>query len=143
MKTNIFLIAILSLGLVACENNNAPEIDFHELGMENSKTATAGEDLHMDAEIVTENTIDRIEVEIHHENEHSHMKGTFDEGEWEVDTVYTEFSGLKNTKFHEHLEVPVTAEAGEYHFYFKVTDMEGYQTVYEDEIEILEPAGSK
>lgn len=112
-------------------------IDFHEIGMENSKTVAAGEEFHMDADVEADNKIDKIEVELHPEGDHM-KKGTLDE--WEIDTVYTGFSGLRNTNFHEHIDVPLTAEPGTYHFYFKVTDMEGYQTVYEDDVEVLAPA---
>ena len=59
------------------------------------------------------------------------------DGEWEFDSVYIEFSGLRNTEFHKHIEVPIDAETGDYHFHFSVTDMEGSQTVFEDEVEIL------
>ncbi len=128
------------LMIVSCENTGRPEILSFELGMEGDKMAAAGDELHMEAEVVAEGTIDRIEVEIHSEGDHDHKKGLLsdeDEGEWEFDTVYTKFSGLKNTSFHEHIEVPATAEPGEYHFYFKVIDMEGYQTVHEDEFELV------
>ncbi len=139
------LVAASLFFLISCEKSDdpaRPEILNFELGMEKSKTAVAGDELHMDAEVEAEGTIDRIEVEIHPEGEHDHMKGitsTEDEGEWEFDTVYTEFSGLKSTEFHEHIEVPADAEAGMYHFHFSVTDMEGYQATYEDEFEVLAP----
>lgn len=139
----IITTAIIATLLISCDNTGAPTIDFHELGFENSGTAEVGDELHMDAEVVAENKIDRIKVELHPEGE-EHKKTTLivlDEGEWEFDSVYTEFAGLKNTEFHKHIEIPLDAETGHYHFHFAVTDMEGYQTVFEDEVEIL-AAGS-
>ena len=59
--------------------------------------------------------------------------------EWEIDTTYTRFSGLKNTTFHEHIDVSVHAEIGDYHFHLIVTDMEGQQTSVEEELEIQHP----
>ena len=135
---------LLSFMTLSCDKTGpAPEIDFHEFGYENSKTALAGDDLHMDADILAENKVDRIEIEIHHdEDEHAHKKSLAElvhSEEWEFDTVYTKFSGIIDPHFHEHIEVPGDAEPGHYHFHFSVTDMEGYQTVFEDEVEILAP----
>jgi hypothetical protein len=142
MKTNILVTFVVALLLVSCENTGPkPEIDFLELGMENSKTVVAGEDLHMEADIVAENKIESIEVEIHPGGDHHEKSISRSVGleEWEIDTVYVEFSGLKNTLFHEHIEVPENAEPGDYHFHFTVTDMEGYQSAYEDGLEIQAP----
>ena len=129
----------------SCNKEGAkPEIDIHELGFENSKTAVIGEELHMDAEIVADNKIDRIEIEIHPEGVHEKSTGGVNSSvEWEFDTAYTKFSGLRNTLFHEHIEIPGDADPGNYHFHLTVTDMEGYQTVFEDELELLVAAGSK
>ena len=135
-------MVVLTGSLVSCEEVSKPEIGNFELGYQGSGTAVVGEELHMDAEIVAEGTIDRIRVEIHPESEHA-MKSLAElsDGEgWEFDSTYTKFSGLKNTTFHEHIEIPDHAEAGHYHFHFEVTDMEGYQSVYEDELELLVPA---
>jgi hypothetical protein len=145
MKKVAFLLVATVIVLSACESEGEkPEIDFHELGYENSKTAEIGDELHMDAEIVAENKIDKIEIELHPEEDgHGHEKGAAGESdeEWEFEKTYTEFSGLKNTEFHEHIEIPAEAHEGHYHFHFKVTDMEGYQTVFEDEVELVAPAG--
>ena len=139
MKTKVFFTIALAIMISSCEQKEEPgpkpTIDFHELGYENSKTATIGDELHMDAEIVAENNIDKIEIELHHEGEHlkSMVINLSRDEEWEFDSVYTKFAGLKNMEFHEHIEIPENAEPGDYHFHFAVTDQEGYQTVYEDE----------
>jgi len=140
MKKTGIASAILVAGLffTSCEESTMPEIDMHEFGYENTGTASPGGDLHMDAEIVASATISEISIEIHGGEEHAHKKAVYDGHEWEVDTVYTEYSGLKNTTFHEHIEVPETAPLGEYHFYLKVTDMEGYQEIYEADLELKE-----
>ena len=80
----IIAVVILATMTVSCDKTGAkPEIDFHELGFENSKTAEAGDELHMDAEVVAENKIDRIEVTLHPEGEHKkstalNLYGSFD-----------------------------------------------------------------
>ena len=142
MKNRIFLMLLLAVFVVSCNQTGAaPEIDFHELGFNNSKTAEAGDELHMDAEIVAENKIDRVEVELHPEGEHmKSVSFSISSEEFEFDSVYTEFSGLLNAEFHKHIEIPAEAELGDYHFHFAVIDMEGYQTVFEDEVEIVAPA---
>jgi hypothetical protein len=137
IKRTMVLAALVIM--VSCDKSEKPEIGSFELGYENSKIAYVGADLHMDAEVVAEGTIDRIHIVIHPEGEHARkgVRSVLDEGEWEVDTTYTKFSGLKNTTFHEHIEIAVDAEPGDYHFHFEVTDMEGYQTVYEEEFQLL------
>jgi hypothetical protein len=139
VKIPMVLAAVVVM--TSCGKTEKPEIVSFELGYENSKSANAGDELHMDAEVVAEGTIDMIRIVIHPEGGHAKkgVRSVSDEGKWEVDTTYTKFSGLKNTTFHEHLDVPVDAEPGDYHFHFEVVDMEGYQTVFEEELEIKLP----
>jgi hypothetical protein len=149
MKTNVLTIILMAFFIYSCENNEdepgaKPTINFTELGYKDSKTATIGEDFHMEAYIEAENKIDKFEVELHPEGEH--MKSYplhVSMEEWEFDSVYTGFSGLRNTEFHEHIEIPESAEPGDYHFHFAVIDQEGFETVYEAEVELLSPGGSK
>jgi len=147
MKTKIrAMAAILAAASIvifySCEKDvPKPVVNLTELGYENSKTGYAGSDLHIEADIVAEGKIDNVKIEIHPEGDHGKgASATLHEGEWEVDTTYTKFSGLKNTTFHEHIDVPVFAEPGDYHFHFIVTDMEGNQTTVEEELEILIPS---
>jgi hypothetical protein len=148
MKTRFFLIAIAftaGLFFTACEKddetNPKPVITLTELGYENSKIGYVGTDLHIEAEIVAEGKIDYVTIEIHPEGEHEDKSTSIvlHEGEWEVDTTYTEFSGLKNTTFHKHIDIPVDADTGHYHFHFIVTDMDGQQTTVEEELEVQQP----
>lgn len=149
MKTRNFLIAIAfaaGLFFTSCEkddeNKPKPVITITELGYENSKIGYAGTDLHIEAEIVAEGKVDKITIEIHPEGEHEEEhEGEHEHGEeWQVDTTYTKFSGIIDPVFHEHIDIPVDAEPGHYHFHFIVTDMEGHQTTVEEEIEIQQPS---
>ncbi len=139
---SLLFVALMFLTISCQENDDSPppEILQFELGYENNKTGFAGSDFHLEAEIVAEGTIDYIEVELHPEEEHNEksMVVFFDEP-WEFDTIYTKFNGLKNTVFHEHFEIPLHADTGHYHFHFAITDMEGYQTTFEEEVEIKQP----
>ena len=143
MKSNIFvLISIFTITFfVACKKDETPAkpvITILELGEgdshSNSRTAVIGEELHMEIDVVAEGKIDIIQVKLHHEGDH-HVKAT--QEEWELDTTYTKFSGLKNTLFHEHIEIDASAEAGDYHFDFIVTDKEGNQSSAEAEVELV------
>jgi len=142
----ISFVLVLALAFQACkkdeeEKNNPPVISGFELGLEDSGVGYLGTELHMEAEVVAEAKIDRIQVTIHHEGEHE--KSVNDEHEWEVDTTYTKFTGLKNTEFHEHIDVPVDAEEGEYHFHFVVIDMDGNSKEIERELEIEAPSDTE
>jgi hypothetical protein len=144
MKTENFLIGIvLATGIffTSCQKEETPkpEIISFELGHDNSKTGYIGSDLHIDAEILAPGKIDRVKVEIHYEGMHDTKSafGQADEEIWEFDSVYTEFSGLKNTVFHKDISIPDFAEDGDYHFHFSVTDMEGNQTSIDEELEIV------
>lgn len=119
--------AILSLAFVSCKKDSAPTVTFTEVGHENSKTAMRGDDMHLEADIVAEGKIKSIHVELH-------------EGDYEIEKEYTsgKYIGVKNTEFHEHIEIPSDAPLGEYHLHFTVTDMNGLQTLAEAHVEIIE-----
>lgn len=142
MNKKVFLIAIVftgSLFFTACQKDPSPPvITILELGEGdshgNDHMAKVGGELHIEVDIIAEGKIDKVQVIIHPEGEH---KSAMDEDEWELDTTYTKFSGLKNTTFHEHVEIADWAEEGEYHFDFIVTDMEGQQSSAESDLEII------
>jgi hypothetical protein len=142
----ISFVLVLALAFQSCkkdedDENNPPVISNFELGYEDSGEAFLGADLHIEAEIVAEAKIDRIQLTIHPEGEHD--KSVAHEEEWEVDTTYTKFNGLKNTEFHEHLEVPFEAEEGHYHFHFAVIDMDGNTKEIERELHVEAPSDTE
>lgn len=139
-----FLLLILATFIVSCSDDdekNPPVISNLEVGYDNSLTGYIGSDLHLDAEIYAEAKIAGIRVTIHPEGEHEETgenSGT-EEGEWEVDTTYTEgYAGVINADFHEHIDIPGDASPGDYHFHLTVTDMDGYQTTTEQDFQIAE-----
>lgn len=148
---SLLFISIASVLLVACEKEiSAPVIKNVEIGYENSKTAYIGGDLHIEADIIADGKIANIRLVIHHEEEGAEhapkMKisgAAAHTEEWEVDSIYTGvYANVKNTNFHEHIEIPEYAEAGSYHLHLYVTDLEGSQTVIEEEITLLTPASA-
>lgn len=137
MKTNILLrfIAIITLvtGFAACQkNSSAPKIILTEVGHENGGKAEQGDDLHLEADIVAEGLIQRIHVEIHQEN-----------GSYEIEKNYTtgKYIGVKNTEFHEHIDIPADAPLGAYHLHFTVTDNEGQTATAKAHLEVIENDG--
>lgn len=142
MNTKVFLIAtalIAGLFFTSCEKDDdvfpIPTISELVLGIDDSHVAYINAylemeaDLHIEAEVVAEGLINTIEVEIHAE----------DGSDNEIDTIY-DYSDqtLKNTTFHEHIEIPYDFPVGDYHFHFTVTDKEGNSTTIEAELSIEE-----
>ena len=147
MKTNFKLIAIaLFLGtfLFSCssdddENFGAPTISGFEYGEGSSHSteqiAYKGSDIHLEAEIMAEATVSSITVSIH---SHDLTPGD-DEVEWDFEQIFTDSNYLViNPTFHEHIDVPEDAPAGEYHIELLVIDEEGNSTEVEGYIQILD-----
>lgn len=140
---NLLIYAIIALATVATsacskEKFARPVITEFKLGYDNSGTVIAGEELHIEAELEAEAKIDRVVLEIHFEGEHGKKSYSYrmQAGEWEVDTAYSKFNGLKNTSFHEHIDVAADAEPGHYHVHFSVIDKEGGKAEVEAELEV-------
>lgn len=128
----IAAVAALAFLSVSCKKDNTPAkpiVTFTEVGHDNSKHAMRGDDMHLEAEIVAEGLIKRIDVEIHKEN-----------GGFEIEKSFTEgkYIGVKNTEFHEHIDIPADAPLGEYHLHFTVTDQAGQTVTAEEHIEVIE-----
>ena len=130
----LLLTAIFFGFLSSCKKDNAdvpvatkPEIGTLEIGSGNNKTVKAGEDLHLEGDIVAEALIDKIEIDIHQEG------GTF-----KFAKVYTDekYVGKKNVIFHEHIDIPSEVPAGQYHFHLTVTDKAGNTTSVESPLTI-------
>lgn len=141
MKTKkLHFLPILFIGFVtaftSCSKDDpdpassVPTIDLSEVGSGNSKTVLAGSDLHLEAQIEAEGLIQRIDIEIHQE-----------EGDFEITESYTEgkYIGVKSIEFHEHIDIPKEAPAGNYHLHFTVTDKAGNSTVAEAELIVNSP----
>jgi hypothetical protein len=149
MKQNIiFILAIaFTLAFSSCEEKvTAPIIQNIEIGTNNSKTAYIGGDLHLEAEIIASGKIANIRLLIHQEEEGEEAPAqkissvVQHADEWELDSTYTGvYANVKNTTFHEHVDVPSDAVAGTYHLHLYVTDFDGNQTMIEEEITIQAP----
>jgi hypothetical protein len=143
------IFSVLAILVTSCEKDevSAPVISDIELGASNSHTGYIGGDLHIEANILAEGKIANIRVLIHVEGEEEKSASIIAHTEeWEFDSTYTaSYANVKNTTFHEHIDIPGNAVAGAYHFHLYVTDLEGNQTLVEEELAIAAPVadGSK
>jgi len=136
MKTNILLTlaatAAFAILCVSCNQDDAPakpSIVLTEVGHDNEMTAMRGDDLHLEAEILAEGRIKRIDIEIHGETTGFEIEQSFTSGKY-ID--------VKNVEFHEHIDIPSDAPLGVYHLHFTVTDLEGQTAMADAHINIIE-----
>lgn len=139
---NAFLFLIVgSLAITSCSDdddnvkNEKPVITNLELGSshDNPKEAVGylGKDIHVAADIVAKNKIEKVIVEIHHEHDHG---ARMEEKEWKFTKEFPSYAGQVNAMFHQHIDVPSDIEEGEYHFHLKVVDKKGVSEVVEKEL---------
>ncbi|MXN93240.1 DUF4625 domain-containing protein [Flavobacterium sp. Sd200] len=132
--TAIFsLIAIASLTSCSNDDDAAPvaalTVEFTEVGHGGTPPhAHAGEDLHLEAEILAEAKIANVVIEIHSETDASAP---------EITAAYSDYNGLRNATFHKHVDIPATQPAGIYHLHLTVTDANGQTKTAESNLEIL------
>ena len=145
MKKNIFmslmmaLITMVTFSFTSCGNDDddvlpaKPSITLTEVGHDNGKHAYPGHDLHLEADMLAEGLIKRIDIEIHQEGD----------GSFKIAKSYTEgkYIGVRNVEFHEHIDIPANAPLGKYHMHFVVTDQLGQQTKAESQLEVIEDDG--
>lgn len=94
-----------------------------------------GTDMHTEFMIFAAHGIHNITVDIH---AHDLPVGA-GEVEWDFENIYsTGYHGLTEVEFHEHIDVPATAPAGEYHVTFIVEDENGNTHEYETHIDVTE-----
>jgi len=129
------LTAIFTFCFTSCSSDDdplpaKPVITLTEVGHDNSGLAHPGHDLHLEAQIVAEGLIKSILVEIHSEDGTSAVSSHA-----YADAKYV---GVRNTEFHEHIDIPATFPLGAYHLHFTVTDQQGQQTTVESKLTLVE-----
>lgn len=112
----------------ALETNAKPSVLLKEVGTENTKVAYAGQDLHLDAEVIAPDRIAHIKLQI--------TRAETNYG-WDFIKTYTErYVGLQNADFHEHIDVPDDARTGIYTVLIIVTDERGEKSQDKVDFEI-------
>ena len=139
MKKIIFiaatmLLCVTSFVLSSCDNDDPqpavskPSVALSEVGEENCKEAIAGKDLHLEGELQAEGLIARIDISIASaDGKTTILKQSYTEGK---------YIGVKNTTFHEHLDIPADAADGAYKVTFVVTDKLGQSTTFTSDLTI-------
>ena len=97
------------------------------------ETVVRGEDIHAEFMINAVNGIHNITVDIH-----AHGLTVADgEVEWDYEAEFLEgYHEETEVEFHQHIDVPATAPAGEYHVLFTVEDEDGNTKEYETHIDV-------
>lgn len=96
-------------------------------------TVVRGNDFHIEFMIEAVHGIHNITVDIH---AHGLTPGA-GEVEWDYEDVFEDgYHGETEVEFHEHIDVPATAPAGEYHMIFTVEDEDGNTKEYETHIDV-------
>lgn len=105
-------------------NINITELGHGTIG---SSHTHAGSDMHVEGTITSVYPIATIQIEIHNETDPSAP---------EIEVTYTNYTGQTTANFHEHVDIPASQPAGDYHFHFTVTDNQGNSKTVEYELEI-------
>ena len=129
----ISIILIFTAFFTGCKKDNyvqeRPSITSFIVGHDNDKIGHPGADLHIEATIVAPAKIKEVQLEIHPEQSQT----------WSLNQTYTDgFSGVKNADFHKHIDIPVSAELGEYHVHLTVIDESGNSTTVESTMELID-----
>lgn len=130
-KIGIFTLVASSLIFTSCSDDDAADtitINIKEVGSNNSGVATAGGDLHIEADLVATARIASVEIEMHHETDASAP---------EINVIFTEYAGQINAELHKHIDIPANQPAGDYHLHIKVMDANGNTRTAETEVRIL------
>lgn len=98
------------------------------------ETVVRGHDFHTEFNIFALKGIHKVHINIH---SHGLVPGP---GEilWTFDQDYHNYHGQTEASFHEHIDVPVTAPAGEYHMVVTVEDEAGNTVEHETHIDVIQ-----
>ena len=127
MKTRALLMAMVCTmvaALTACDSDDdnnehltGPTATFTEVGRDNSHEVAAGGELHVEADIEAEGLIERITVRI----KTGADEETLVEETWETG----KYVGVRNTEFHEHIDIAPETPLGECVLTLSVWDAQG------------------
>lgn len=142
MKTKK-LLPVLSLIVTAfivfaCNNDDDLKPVISNLEVGHNDSIFAGEAIHLEFEVSDDELLAYYQVKIHPEADHKSATTIH----WELDTVFTEISGLKNYTVHHHeIMVPADAKHGDYHFHLSVVDKSGNVAEEEKNLILTESNG--
>lgn len=136
LYTASVLFCVFGIMLSSCDNDDNPSVAkpvaaLAEVGEENSKEATAGKDLHLEGDLQAEGLIARIDVTVASaDGQTVVVKKSWTDGK---------YMNVRNTTFHEHIDIPAATVAGDYKLTFVVTDKTGQSTTFVSDLKIVAP----
>jgi len=102
--------------------------------VEIADSVVRGAEIHAEFSIHAIHGIHKVSVDIH---SHGLIPGD-GEMEWTYEQEFTgDYHGKTEVVFHEHIDVPITAPAGEYHVLFIVEDEKGNSKAYDTYTEVI------
>lgn len=108
-----------------------PVVSIEEVGEENCKEVVAGKDLHVEGNLEAQGGIATIDVAIvSADGQAVALRKSYTDGK---------YIGVKNTTFHEHLDIPASVPAGDYVLTFIVTDKLEQSTTFTSGLRITSP----
>lgn len=135
MKRNILrntvIVAFALMAMTACGNDPAaPVVTLNEVEHENSHSVVAGDDLHLEANIVAEGIVKSITLHVSDDKHASFV----------MDTAFVDskYIGVRNVELHEHIDIPAMCVAGRYSLMLSVADREGQVTEAGDSFMVVE-----
>ena len=96
-------------------------------------TAARGSDFHAEFMINAVHGIHNISLDVHAHD----LDVAAGEEEWDLEAIFEDgYHGQTEVEFHEHVDIPANAPAGEYHMTFTVEDEEGNIKEYETHMDV-------
>ena len=125
----VILLAILSFSCSKDNKNDTvpPKIENIELGEKNSKIAEIGDELHIEALLTAEESVEEVKLQITYQGNESTFK---------VEETFPNLKGLKGGNIHKHFYIPTDAKEGNYNFLLSITDQKGKTTQVKEILKI-------
>ena len=126
------IACVITFGLNSCSDEPSggkPNVTLIEVGHDNSRHAHPGHDLHIEAEIIAKGIINNVRVEIRQQGGNESIVKEFTSGQ---------YIGVKNTTFHEHIDIPASTPLGKYTLSLSATDKNGDRATAECDITMEE-----
>ncbi|WP_335967086.1 DUF4625 domain-containing protein [Galbibacter sp. PAP.153] len=133
---------LATLLLVSCSQDDdqtiveppKPIIDNIEIGSGNDGVGVIGRDFHFEMDAVAGDLLETVQVKIRPQSGETYSH------DWDFETTWDDYQGLKNTNVHKHFDIPEDAAEGVYDFIITVNDQNGAKVEEIREVELIDPA---
>lgn len=144
-KLNLIIVAVLITAtmFVSCKKEETPTLEpkpvisnftvGNEVGGGSTLILGGLISFEFNAEMKTGDKLKSYHLEMHDE-----PASGLAADEYKVIDEEFDVSGLRNTHIHDHIEIPLDANTGNYHFHLTVTSQDGYTTSKETHLSVEE-----